>query len=74
MKSGSAVRTLGQIGRTGLLVAPLGVLIYCGESRVAGIDGAQLLLAIILCLPLTMLCPVHVPLALCSGGYPYGKT
>ena len=40
----------------------------------AGIDDAQFLLAIVLCLALTLLCLMHVALALRSDRFPYGKT
>lgn len=74
MKPGSAIATLGQIGRTGLLVPPLGGLIYLGASWMTGIDGAQFLLAVVLCLPMALLCLIHVVLALRSGSFHHGKT
>ena len=74
MRPMSASALLGQIGRTGLLVLLLGGLIYGGVIWLAGLDGAQFLLAGALSLPAALFGFAHVFMAFRSGSFPYGRT
>ena len=66
----SLASILLRIGKTGLLVGALGLVLYGGVTVIAEWPGAHLLLAILLALPLALLISRQVLDAWRSGAFP----